>query len=128
MPRRAIPTWFFTLVVIRHDGLPGVFATRYDHFKKGSILVAPGDRVRAGQKIGEVGSAGRSTAPHLHFEVWGATFYDPADPCRGRCGPNRTRSLWKHNPPDRVIMFDRQAAPLVYEPQGSLLRTADRSQ
>lgn len=32
-------------------------------------IVAVGDRVKKGQKIGEIGSSGRSTAPHLHYEV-----------------------------------------------------------
>jgi murein DD-endopeptidase MepM/ murein hydrolase activator NlpD len=34
-----------------------------------SILVAAGDRVGRGQVLGRTGSSGRSTAPHLHFEV-----------------------------------------------------------
>ncbi|MGE4554162.1 MAG: M23 family metallopeptidase [Desulfovibrionaceae bacterium] len=77
-------TWFYcfdggNVVVIRHQDGP-VFATRYDHLKSGSITVAPGDMVARGQRIAESASAGRSTGPHLHFEVWGRTYYDPIDP------------------------------------------------
>lgn len=51
-------------------------ATRYAHCRK--IHVARGDVVRRGQPIGEVGSSGRSTGPHLHFEVLlGGTPQDP---------------------------------------------------
>ncbi len=41
--------------------------TRYAHLSK--INVNAGDTIESGQKIGEVGSTGHSTGPHLHYEV-----------------------------------------------------------
>lgn len=43
------------------------YSTRYGHCKK--ILVHPGDKVEPGQKIALMGSSGRSTGPHVHYEV-----------------------------------------------------------
>lgn len=44
------------------------FKTRYGHLK--SILVRPGQKVVQGKEIGLMGSSGRSTGTHLHYEIW----------------------------------------------------------
>lgn len=94
--------WCFAggnVVVVLHDTALGVFATRYDHLKNGSVLVEVGQKVTRGEQLAEVGSAGNSSGPHLHFEVWGNGYYDVIEPWVGACGPNTTASLWVTDPP-----------------------------
>ncbi|WP_253190436.1 M23 family metallopeptidase [Sphingomonas sp. LM7] len=52
------------MVEIAHDG---AVDTRYAHLSR--ILVRPGTRVEQGQPVALMGSTGRSTGSHLHFEV-----------------------------------------------------------
>ena len=65
-PRQQIdaPRQLFGEVAIEHGG---DLETRYAHMSR--IAVASGQRVRKGDVIGYVGSTGRSTGPHLHYEV-----------------------------------------------------------
>ena len=61
-------------VLIQHDG---EYKTKYAHMSLVSVEV--GDYVEQGQKIGEVGSSGGSTGPHIHFEILkNNTVDDPA--------------------------------------------------
>lgn len=53
------------LVEINHGN---GYVTRYAHAS--SIDVEVGDTVKSGDKIAEVGTTGRSTGPHVHYEVW----------------------------------------------------------
>lgn len=53
-------------VKIRHNG---TYATAYAHLSRYGKGIRPGVKVSQGQVIGYIGTTGRSTGPHLHFEV-----------------------------------------------------------
>lgn len=53
-------------IKIRHNS---EYETAYGHMQKFAAGMRPGVRVKKGQIIGYVGSTGRSTGPHLHFEI-----------------------------------------------------------
>ena len=60
--------------------------TWYAHLRTWSLEVSQGESVVCGQKLGEAGSSGFSTGPHLHFEVREAG--DRKDPFAGPCSPD----------------------------------------
>ncbi len=69
------PTGYGKIVIIKHKHH---LTTLYAHNSK--ILVKKGARVQQGQKISLMGNTGRSTGPHLHFEVRNDT--TPKDPLK----------------------------------------------
>ncbi|MSW51737.1 MAG: peptidoglycan DD-metalloendopeptidase family protein [Actinobacteria bacterium] len=56
----------------------------YLHLRAGSIVVRPGQRVAAGQRVADAGNSGGDYEPHLHFEMrptpWSAHRGDAVDP------------------------------------------------
>lgn len=54
-------------VIVKHSVKGGVIYTGYMHLYR--VLVRVGDKVDMGDELGIVGNTGRSTGPHLHFEV-----------------------------------------------------------
>jgi murein DD-endopeptidase MepM/ murein hydrolase activator NlpD len=60
-------------VVIRDSGRDRTYV--FMHLESGSITVAEGQSVSAGQRVGRVGTTGHSTGPHLHFEEWIGAWY-----------------------------------------------------
>ncbi len=57
--------WGYGLSIVVNHGFG--YQTRYAHLSK--LVVKPGQKVKRGELIGYVGSSGKSTAPHLHYEV-----------------------------------------------------------
>lgn len=55
---------FGNCIILKHGN---GFETLYGHLSK--ILVSSGQKIEIGQQIGNIGSTGRSTGPHLHYEV-----------------------------------------------------------
>jgi Peptidase family M23 len=93
-------------LVIEHQG---GWSTQYCHLKMGSVAVAPGQMVKAGTPLGQVGLSGETEFPHLHFTVRhnGTTVdpfaYDqPAEACSGG------RSLWAAKLSKALAYKDRE--------------------
>ena len=63
-------------VILRLD--TGIYVG-YGHFKPGSLRVEPGQHVRPGEVLGEIGNSGNSTGPHLHLQLMTDPSFPDAD-------------------------------------------------
>jgi peptidase M23-like protein len=78
------------VVVLQDNGLTAY----YWHLQKGTeTSKAIGSRVETGERLGYVGSSGKSTGPHLHFEIRNA-LGAVIEPAHGTCNDSATR--WAH--------------------------------
>ncbi|MEI3866351.1 M23 family metallopeptidase [Microbacterium sp. CCNWLW134] len=66
------------LIVIEHTVNGERVASAYAHMWATGVHVTVGERVTAGQHIGDVGSSGKSTGSHLHFEIRPGGAFEPA--------------------------------------------------
>ncbi|MEH6830522.1 MAG: M23 family metallopeptidase [Sulfitobacter sp.] len=88
------------VVLVHEDG----WETQYCHMRKGSISVAQGQQVNAGDILGQVGMSGRAEFPHVHLSVrHDGKVIDPFDPDDViTCGETETDTLWSDVPPYRA--------------------------
>lgn len=88
-------------VVIEHADYEGkTLRTEYHHMMKGSIAVTVGMSVGCGQRLGRIGSSGRSSLPHLHLSVLqGGKHVDPY------AGPfSQPQTLWSEQPAEASVL------------------------
>ncbi|WP_062234189.1 M23 family metallopeptidase [Aureimonas sp. N4] len=89
--------------------------TQYCHMRRGSVRVKPGQRVEAGQVLGEIGSSGLAEFPHVHLSVRrnGAKI----DPISGRAVGGGCLA----DDTERTTLFTPEAAELLARPTTQLL-------
>jgi murein DD-endopeptidase len=87
-------------IVVRHDN---GYRTRYLHLSR--PLVNQGERVTMGERIALSGNTGRSTGPHLHYEV--IVNNSPVNAMTVALPENTSLSG------DTLIAFQSQAAPIL---------------
>jgi N-acetylneuraminic acid mutarotase len=113
----ANPTFRSNTVVVVH---PSGVATAYLHLRKDSVGVTKGQQVTRGQRVGQIGSSGSSTGPHLHFSAYDlhSRRIDPwKNPVNPNCGG--ATSLWLNQAP--YENFFLQLGHSLWEPPFSAI-------
>jgi murein DD-endopeptidase MepM/ murein hydrolase activator NlpD len=111
-------------IKIKHEN---GYITRYGHMVDGSMEVEKGDPVERGQRLGQMGTTGKSTGIHLHFDIttpeggivdpygpihMGPSYYPDFDNPEVACENNH---LWTHCPP--IIADEYEEEQPEEEPQ-----------
>ncbi|MFW6345294.1 MAG: peptidoglycan DD-metalloendopeptidase family protein, partial [Halomonas sp.] len=106
-------------IVVRHDN---GYRTRFLHLSR--PLVSRGERVTMGERIALSGNTGRSTGPHLHYEV--LVNNSQVDPMKVKLPENKSLSG------EKLMAFQRQAEPLLAALQsgqtGTVVAQANRDE
>ena len=109
-------TWNFILLA-HNDGRHSL----YGHLKRDSLTSkAVGDTVTAGEYLGQVGSSGVSSGPHLHFQLLDANFAN-IEPYAGACGSAESAWRWQpeYNRPRVNAVLTGSGAPQIGQCDGS---------
>lgn len=88
-----IATIFGNFAIVDHGN--GEFSV-LAHMKQGSVSVKAGDRVKRGQKIGEMGASGDAMFPHLHYQLQRDAHLGEGLPSYFRDFKRFTGSAWVH--------------------------------
>ena len=108
----------WNVIVLAHDDGK---QTVYGHLKRNSLTSKGiGERVVAGEFLGQVGSSGISTGPHLHFELLDEND-NTLDPFAGACGASDSHWCWQpeYNRPGINAVTIGDAAPVIGSCDGS---------
>lgn len=119
------PGGYGYFVAVRHliDGT--YYTSLYAHLKKGSFQVKKGQKVKAGQVLGVMGTTGASTGIHLHLEIWkgrtngwsadGSGYADPIRFIKAHSDKNAVTSIISSPTPDPELgKFDAPASKPKY--------------
>ncbi|SDH21328.1 M23 family metallopeptidase [Microbacterium pygmaeum] len=71
------------LIVVEHTVDGSRVASAYAHMWESGVRVSVGERVTAGQHIGDVGASGKSQGAHLHFEIRPGGSFEPSVDAEG---------------------------------------------
>jgi murein DD-endopeptidase MepM/ murein hydrolase activator NlpD len=90
MPGKVIRSYFHInggeSIILEHNVNGQLWVTLYAHLRENSRMVQAGDQVMEGEQIGWMGSTGRSTGQHLHFEMhkggWNQARSNAVDPLK----------------------------------------------
>jgi len=81
------PSGFGYYVKITHNINGKFYSSLYAHLVKGSMKVKKGDKVKAGDLLGTMGTSGMSTGVHLHWEIWRGKSHGWSDDGKGFVEP-----------------------------------------